>query len=298
MTGGSWNGFISVKGAAPGPMASYFLSVSPEWRAMMKIPLLQGRDFRAGDTQPGSALVNEAFVRQYLGTGSPVGRSFDVVLNEGHRVHYQVVGIVGDARYRDMREPMRPTAYFPFKGDYSRATFLIRTASANPLAMASAVRAEVPRARPGFRVSNIQTQTALIEQHMARERLLSILALFFGVVALSLAGVGLYGVLDYSVLQQQREIGIRMAIGAKAATIAQSLVLHLFALVVAGSLIGIALGFVSVRFVETLLFEVKATDVGVLALPAITIFAVALVAALPAIVRAVRIDPATMLRLE
>jgi predicted permease len=298
MTGGSWNGFISVNGAAPGPVASYFLSVSPEWRAIMKIPLLQGREFRADDTQPGSALVNEAFVRQYLVTGSPVGKLFDVVLNEGHRVHYQIVGVVGDARYRDMREPMRPTAYYPFKGNYSRATFLIRTISANPLAMASALRAAVPRARPGFRVSNIRTQTALIEQHTARERLLSILALFFGVVALSLAGVGLYGVLDYSVLQRQREIGIRMAIGAKSAAIARGLVFHLLALVLAGSLIGILLGFISVRFIETMLFEVKATDVGVLALPTATILAVALLAAVPAIGRAVRIDPAAMLRLE
>jgi putative ABC transport system permease protein len=298
MTGGSWNGFISVNGLAPGQVASYFLSVSPEWRAMMKIPLLQGRDFRADDTQPGSALVNEAFVRQYLVTGSPVGKLFEVVLNEGHRVHYQIVGVVGDARYRDMREPMRPTAYFPFKGNYSRATFLIRTTTANPAAMASALRTAVPRARPGFRVSNVRTQTALIEQHTARERLLSILALFFGVVALSLAGVGLYGVLDYSVLQRQREIGIRMAIGAKSAAIARGLVLHLLALVLAGSLIGILLGFVSVRFIETLLFEVKATDTGVLALPTAAILAVALLAAVPAIVRAVRIDPATMLRLE
>lgn len=298
LTGGSWSGFISVNGAAPGPVDSYFLSVSPKWRAIMKIPLLEGSDFR-DDTPPGSALVNTAFVRQYLAsTGSPVGRSFDVVLNDGQRAHYEIAGVVGDARYRDMREPMRPAAYFPFKGGYSRATFLIRTSSANPLALASAVRAEVPRARPGFRVSTIRTQAALVEQHTARERLLSILAAFFGVVALSLAGVGLYGVLDYSVLQQQREIGIRMAIGAKSAAIAQGLVLHLLTLVLTGSLIGIVLGFVSVRFIETLLFEVKATDVGVLALPTATILAVALLAAVPAIIRAVRIDPATMLRLE
>jgi hypothetical protein len=298
MTGGSWNGFISVNGSAPGPVASYFLSVSPEWRALMKIPLLQGRDFRAGDTQPGSALVNEAFVRQYLATGTPLGKLFDVVSNEGHRVHYQIVGVAGDACYRDMREPMRPTAYFPFKGKYSRATFLIRTARADPLAIAPSLRAEVPRAQPGFRVSTIQTQTALVEQHTARERLLSMLALFFGMVALSLAGVGLYGVLDYSVLRQQREIGIRMAIGAKPAAIAQSLVLHLSGLVLAGSLTGIVLGFVSARFIETLLFEVKATDVDVLAWPTVMIFAAAVFAALPAIARAVRIDPAAMLRLE
>src|SRR5581483_4588379 len=129
-------------------------------------------------------------------------------------------------------------------------TFVIRTISAIPLAMASALRAAVPRARPGFRVSTIQTQTALIEQHTARERLLSVLALFFGVVALVLAGVGLYGVLDYSVLQRQREIGIRMAIGAKSIAIARGLVFHLLGLVLAGSLVGILLGFVSARFIQ------------------------------------------------
>ena len=298
MTGGSWNGFISVNGAAPGPAASYFLSVSPEWRALMKIPLLQGRDLRASDTLPGSALVNQAFARQYLEGENPVGRSFEVVPNEGHRDRYQIVGLVGDARYRDMREPMKPTAYFPFQADYSRATFMIRTVSQNPLAMASALRLEVPRARPGFRVSNIRTQTALIEQHTGRERLLSILALFFGVVALSLAGVGLYGVLDYSVLQRRREIGIRIAIGAQATDIARRVIMDVFAVVLAGLLFGIISGIASIRFIETLLFEVKATDVGVLALPTVTMLAVSLLAALPAVVRAVRIDPVAMLRSE
>jgi predicted permease len=298
MTGGSWNGFISVNGAAPGPAASYFLSVSPEWRALMKIPLLQGRDLRASDTLPGSALVNQAFARQYLEGENPVGRSFEVVPNEGHRDRYRIVGLVGDARYRDMREPMKPTAYFPFQADYSRATFMIRTVSQNPLAMASALRLEVPRARPGFRVGNIRTQTALIEQHTGRERLLSILALFFGVVALSLAGVGLYGVLDYSVLQRRREIGIRIAIGAQATDIARRVIMDVFAVVLAGLLFGIISGIASIRFIETLLFEVKATDVGVLALPTLTMLAVSLLAALPAVVRAVRIDPVTMLRSE
>jgi ABC-type antimicrobial peptide transport system permease subunit len=164
--------------------------------------------------------------------------------------------------------------------------------------MASALRLEVPRARPGFRVSNIRTQTALIEQHIGRERLLSILALFFGVVALSLAGVGLYGVLDYSVLQRRREIGIRIAIAAQATDIARRVITDVFAVVLAGLLVGIISGIASIRFIETLLFEVKATDVGVLALPTVTILAVSLLAALPAVVRAVRIDPVTMLRSE
>lgn len=127
---------------------------------------------------------------------------------------------------------------------------------------------------------------------------MSILALFFGVVALSLAGIGLYGVLDYSVLQRQREIGIRIAIGAKSTAIARGLILHVLALVLAGSLIGIILGVVSVRFIKTLLFDVRATDAGVLAWPTVMIFSGAMLATVPAIVRAIRIDPATMLRLE
>jgi ABC-type antimicrobial peptide transport system permease subunit len=139
---------------------------------------------------------------------------------------------------------------------------------------------------------------ALIEQHTVRERLMAMLALFFGVVALLLAGIGLYGVLDYSVLQRRREIGIRIAIGAQSGAIAQTVIADMFAVVLAGALLGILLGSVSVRFIESLLFEVKATDLGVLTLPAAIVFAVALLAALPAVIRAVRIDPATMLRSE
>ncbi len=300
MIGGSWNGFISVNGAAPGPVASYFLNVSPEWREVMKIPLLQGSDFRAADHVPGFALVNETFARQYFGTESPVGKAFEVVSNDGHRNRFEVRGLVGDARYRDMREPMRPTAYFPFQvqAGYTRATFLVRSIGENPLTLASALRQDVARAHPGFRVSNIRTQSAIIEQHTVRERLLSGLALFFGAVSLLLAGIGLYGVLDYAVLQRRREISIRMAIGAQPAEIVRQVTSDMLAMVLAGTFAGLLLGIGSVRFVRALLYEVRATESGVLAAPAAAILAVALVASLPAVVRAVRIDPIATLRSE
>lgn len=298
MTGESWNGFISVNAAPPGPVASYFLSVSPEWRELMKIPLLQGSDFRTGDALPGSVLVNQAFARQYFGTESPVGRSFEVVAPEGFRVRHQIVGLVGDARYKDMREPIQPTAYFPLRGNYSRATLMVRTSTQNPSAMASVLRREVARAGAGFRVSNIRAQTALVAQHTVRERLLAMLALFFGVVALLLAGIGLYGVLDYSVVQRRREIAIRLAIGAQAGDVAWRVTVDVFATVLAGSLVGMILGIASARLIETLLYEVKATDPGILVLPAAAIFAVSVLAALPAVILAVRIDPAAMLRSE
>jgi ABC-type antimicrobial peptide transport system permease subunit len=113
-----------------------------------------------------------------------------------------------------------------------------------------------------------------------------------------LAGIGLYGLLDYSVFQRRREIGIRMAIGAQPGGIARLVTVDVFSMVLAGALAGLALGMASVRYIETLLYQVKVTDLGVLALPSLSILAAALLAALPAVIRAVRIDPVMMLRAE
>ena len=180
----------------------------------------------------------------------------------------------------------------------NRATFIVRTASSDPLTLARVLRQEVSAARHDFRVSNIRTQMEIIQSQTVRERLLAMLAMFFAVVALLLAGVGLYGVLDYSVLQRRREIGIRMAIGAQAPGIARLVTMDIFSMVLAGAIAGLALGMASVRYIETLFYQVKATDLGVLAIPSLTILAAALLAALPAVIHAVRIDPAKMLRAE
>ncbi len=298
MDGETWNGFISVNGAAPGPVASYFLSVSPGWREVMKIPLLDGRDFRAGDKLPGAAIVNRAFARQYFAGSNPTGRWFEVVANEGQRSRFQIVGLTADALYGSIREPMQPVAYFPFQLNYARASFLVRTASANPMALASTLRREVPRARPELRVSNIRTLAELIAAQTIRERLLAMLAMFFAAVALVLAGIGLYGVLDYSVVARRREIGIRMAIGARPADIARRVTAEVFAMVAAGAAAGLTLGVAATRYIEALLYEVKPTDPAMLALPSLATLAAALAAALPAVLRAVRIDPVAMLRAD
>lgn len=304
--GNGWNGFIWVDGA-PTEVSAYFLGVSPDWTKTMGIPLLNGRNFRAGELFPGTALVNEAFVRQCFGGQNPIGRWFEKETGNGvTRLRMQVVGVVRDARYRNMREPITPTAYVPFHSmDASgtpqpkdSGTFMVRTSNANPLALAGILRKEAPRARSEFRVSNLRTQIEVNQQHTVRERLLAMLALFFAAVALLLAGVGLYGVLDYSVLQRRREIGIRMAIGAQAGDIVRRVTVEVFAMVVLGAVGGLALSMASVRYIHTLLYEVKATDMGMLAGPALTILGAALLAALPAVIRAVRIDPATMLRVE
>jgi predicted lysophospholipase L1 biosynthesis ABC-type transport system permease subunit len=205
-----------------------------------------------------------------------------------------------------MREPITPTAYVPIRWVDAKgalqpkatATFLVRTSGPNPLALASTLRREVSRARPELRVGNIRTQQELNQRHTVRERLLATLALFFACVAMLLAGVGLYGVLDYSVMQRRREIGIRMAIGAQAARIVRLVSVDVFVMVCAGTLAGGVLGMASARYIETLLYEVKATDLGALAIPSLSIVAVALLAAFPAVIHAVRIDPVRTLRSE
>jgi predicted permease len=306
LSGYSWNDGVSVSGAPPTDVLAYFLNVSPSWVDTMKILLVDGRDLRASDTNPGTAIVNNAFAKQFFNGQNPVGKAFDKRSDDGQRARFQVVGLVRDARYRDIRGPILPVAYVPFqefdvKGALKalrRATFIVRTSSSNPLALAPTLRREVPRARPEFRVTNIRTQLEINQSHTIRERLLAMLALFFATVALLLAGIGLYGVLDYSVLQRRREIGIRMAIGAPAADIARRVTADVLSMVLVGALAGLALGMASVRYLESLLYQVKPTDLAMLAVPSLAILAAALLAALPPVVRAVRIDPAKILRTE
>ena len=164
------------------------------------------------------------------------------------------------------------------------------------MALASTLRREIPRAGSEFRVTNIRTQEELVRAQTLRERLLAMLAIFFAAVALLLAGIGLYGVLDYGVLQRRREIGIRMAIGAQAAGIARLVTLDALSMVLAGAIAGVALGIASARYLTALLYQVKPTDLAMLALPSLVLLAAAVLAALPAVIHAVRVDPVTTLR--
>jgi len=307
MSGESAVGNISVNGAPPSDVFSDFVTISPNWADLMRIPLLAGREFRASDVNPGAAIVNQSFAKQYFGGEDPVGKWFDRVEPAGGRLQFQIVGLIGDARSRDrMRVPVRPTAYIPFqsidaKGAFQpvgRGTFVVRTASPNPMALASTLRQEVPQAQPGFRVRYMRTQAELNQTDTARERLLAVLAAFFAGLATLLAGVGLYGVLDYSVLQRRREIGIRIAIGARPREIMHRVTLDSFVVVLAGVAAGVAIGMVTVQYIQSLIYQVRPTDFTMLAVPLLTILGTALLAALPAVIRAIRIDPAIMLRSE
>jgi predicted permease len=307
LSGESAVGNISVNGAPPAEVFSDFVTVSSGWGDVMRIPLLDGRDFRPGDVNPAVAIVNQAFARQYFNGENPIGKSFERVDPAAGRSRFQIVGFIRDARSRDqLRLAIRPTVYVPFPSvdnsgalrPVSRGTFVVRSSGSNPITLAAILRKEVANARPGFRVQDLHTQVELDQTDTVRERLLAMLATFFGGVALLLAGVGMYGVLDYFVIQRRREIGIRIAIGARSADIVRRVSVEGFVMVLLGAVAGLAIGMVTARYVQSILFGVRLTDASILALPALAILAAAVLAALPAVIRAARTDPVKMLRAE
>jgi len=279
----------------------------------MGVQLVDGRDLRWDDSVPNVAVVNETFARRYFGGQSPVGQTFETLSDFGGlqtsqgtaRVAVRIVGVVRDVRYEDMRLPFPATAYIPLRTlnggterTYTSATFIVRTKTADPTALASMLRQEIPRAQPEIRVTNVVTEGELVRSQMIRERLLATLSLFFAAVALILASVGLYGVLNYAVLERRRELGIRIALGAQGGDIAWHVTAEVLSMLALGAALGLALGVAAGRYVATLLYQVKATDASILAWPAITMSVVALLAALPPVLRAIRIDPAALLRTE
>jgi predicted permease len=300
------NSAISINGAPPSPTSAFFLNVSPSWRTTMKIPLVSGRDFRPQDTSPGAAIVNETFAKTFFPGQDPIGRSFERGANQPLN---KIIGVTPDISYHDLREPTRAVFYVPFNelaeidgksapAAVGFATFVIHTDSQNPLAFADSLRRFIAQRHNGLRVSNVTTQLDLFRDQTVRERLLATLAAFFAAVALLLAGIGLYAVLNYSVLQRRREIGIRMAIGSTRAGIVGIVTLDVFRMIALGGCAGVALGFGAARYVGSLFYQVKATDADMIALPACAVLLTALVATLPAVLRALRTDPTEILRAE
>jgi ABC-type antimicrobial peptide transport system permease subunit len=169
---------------------------------------------------------------------------------------------------------------------------------ADPKSLASTLRQRVSQIRPAFRVTDVHTQNELIDQLTIRERVLAMVSLFFALVALALSLIGLYGVLSYSVLQRRREIGIRIALGAPGGEVAWSVVSGAVAMLIPGAIAGLAGGIACQRYFGALLYKTRALDPGIIGLTLTVTIAITFAAALPAIRRALRVDPSAMLRAE
>jgi putative ABC transport system permease protein len=297
------NSDISINGAPPSPTPAWFLSVSPGWLSTMKIPLVSGHDFRLQDTSPGAAIVNKTFAKTFFSGQDPIGHTFQRGANEPIN---KIVGVIPDVPYRDLRESSPAVFYVPFNATDDKsipqpaafATFTIHTDAQNPLALAGSLRQLIAQRHNGLRVSNITTQLDLVRDQTIRERLIAMLATFFAAVALLLAGIGLYAVLNYSVLQRRREIGIRMAIGSTRASIVRLVTFDVFLTITFGGCAGVVLGFGTAHYVQSLFYQVQATDADMIALPVCAILLATLVATLPAVLRALGTDPTEVLRAE
>jgi predicted permease len=263
----------------------------------MRIRWIAGRDFLPEELAGGSraAIVNQAFVDTFFPGQDPIGRQFEKLGDNPDQVHQQIVGVVGNARWNNVREPEEPSIYSPMGTGV--ATLNIRTAGNASLAI-PALRKQIAAAAPDISIRGSILLKDQIDNTLIRERLLAILAGFFSVLALLLVAIGLYGVVNYATLRRTREMGIRIALGARRGRIVGTVVSESAAFVSIGVGAGIAAGYVLSRYLASQLFAVKPDDFWSLTAPIACILAVALAAVRPPALRAASADPLIALKYE
>jgi putative ABC transport system permease protein len=244
--------------------------------------------------------VNEAFARRFLNGANPIGHQFWIEGTHGDpEKRYEIVGLVRDTKYGDLREEFRPIAYIApaqIPGAESSGRILIR--SRLPQAeMGAAVKRVLSEINPAVTVS-FQGFKPMIEATILRERLMATLSGFFGLLALLLACIGLYGVLSYSVASRTNEIGIRMALGAGRRDVFCLVLREALWLVIAGVAVGLPIIFAVTRLASTLLFGLTPTDPVSLLLAALLMLAVAMMAGYLPSRQATRVDPMVALRCD
>jgi predicted permease len=277
------------------------LNTGPGFLSTMQIGMLLGREIDERDRPdtPGVVVVNERFAKIHFGSGNPLGRR--VTLGGPHPREMEIVGVASNAHYGRLKDETQPVIYIPYnQGDYPRVqqmVYAVRTAG-DPLAYTKTVREIVHQADSRIPVMNVVTQAAEIDRGMNQEILFARLCTAFAVLALVIAGVGLYGTMAYAVTRRTGEIGIRMALGAQQGMVLRMILRQVLVLEAAGVSMGVPAALGASRLVESFLFGVKANDPAALASAvAILVGAVLLAGWVPAW-RASRIDPIAALRHE
>src|SRR5437763_573141 len=279
--------------------ATLDLAAGPKFFETMRIPLLAGRVFSPQDypLPPDSpwkpAVINEDFARTFFKDQNALGRRISGVGHQG--TSHEIVGVVGDTKFRTLRSEIAPTLFVPAGG--GEAIFEVRTAI-DPRTIVPAVRSAVSHFDNNLPLFSIDTQTEKIERSLFQERLIARLSTFFGGLSLLLACIGLYGLLSYEVTRRTREIGVRMALGARPADILRFIVRQGIALSAAGAVLGMFGALAATRYLASLLYGVRPdeplTFVAVATLPGV----VALAACYIPSRRAMRVDPMVALRYE
>ncbi len=325
---GGWSGSsLCVPGYTPQPgenMSLPRLAVAANFFETMEMPILQGRGLTrqdsealinslavlesAGGKPPEGfvvprqvAVINQAMARKYFPNVDPIGRRFSFSRNCGDGGSIEIVGVVRDAKYDSLKEEIRPTAYTPYvqlpRGAPNPMTFSVRTAG-DPAPMTAAIQKSVRAVEPKLPVYNVKTQEARIAEILSQSRLFASLSSFFGLLALVLAAIGLYGVMSYTVARRTHEIGVRMALGAARGDVLRLVMRETLWLASAGAALGIPAALAATRWIESQLFGLSPYDP--LTITTVTMSLVAILALagyLPAR-KAAQVDPLVALRCE
>ena len=302
--------FADAAKAPPGPDGRpapsgevYIHQVRENFLEAMEIPLLGGRTLSERDDAraPAVAVVNQTFARKFFNGENPIGRRFAFDPQKPDEV--EIVGLARDAKYTSQRDETPPTAYLPWLQELrslSGAVFEVRT-TGDPEASVAAVRRAVRETDERFPLNNVKTQTAQADETLAMERLFAKLLSLFGLLAQALAGIGLYGVLAWSVARRTHEIGIRMALGASRRDVLRMVLRQGMALTLVGVAVGLACAYALARYVASLgkmLYGVEPADPLTFASIALLLTLVALLACYVPARRATKVDPMVALRHE
>src|SRR5579871_285666 len=299
-----WDNWVTIEGYAakpdgrPDPHMQY---CSPGFFKTLKIPVVRGRDFTERDIKgaPKVGIVNQKFAKRYFGASEPLGRHIGMGIDPGTKTDIEIVGVVGDTKYENMREEIPDELYVPFdqKGFAGGGTMYVRAGS-DTAGTIDLVRSQARTVDPGVPVYDMRTMTDQLEISLLTERLLATLSSVFGLLATLLAALGLYGVMAFMVARRTREIGIRMALGAGHRSVLWMVLSETLTVAGVGVAIGLAGTVALTRLVQAQLFGVNPIDLLTMAGAALGITAVTAMAGYIPARRATTIDPMNALRWE
>jgi predicted permease len=269
----------------------------PDYFRTFGIPIVRGRGFTVADGKNGPqvAVISEAVARRAWPNENPIGKRIKF-WGPDTLTWRTVVGVAGDLRYRSLRDAT-PTVYLPWSQGYWQGAFAVRTSGTLSTVLPAMTR-ELRELDPRLSLWNARTMDDLLAAPLAQPRLSAMLLSGFGLMALLLAAVGLYGVMASAVREQTREIGVRAALGATPERLRRDVLRQALAVSSAGALVGVAGALAGSRLLTSLLFQVSPTDPMAMLGACATLLLVALLAAYLPARRATRIDPAQALRAE
>jgi predicted permease len=305
---GLWQITFTPEGAPPSqiPVASNAL-VLPGYFEAMRIPLRAGRLFNERDTRetPGVVIINETMARKYYGNANPVGRKFKWGPSDSPVPLKEIVGVVADVKQSTLDEVPSSSVYHAILqqdtgqivGMYRGLSYVVRARMA-PANLAASIRTAVRAVDPKLIVLNVRPMDTIVGETIATRRFNATLLALFAALALALAATGVYGVLQYSVIQRKREMGIRIAIGASSSAMIRLIVGQALGLAIIGVVIGLAGAFALTRVIRSLLFETNALDAVTFAASAVILLSIAVLSSYLPARRALRIDPTIAMRAE